>query len=693
MSKGSVLIVEDEGVIALDIQHHVESFGYTVAGIAHTGARAIEKMAALRPDLVLMDVAIKGPMDGIDTAARIRASHDVPIVFLSAYSDESTVSRAGLTAPYGYLLKPFRPDELRAAVEVALVKHATERQLRQTQHWFAKTLHCIGDAVIATDAAGRVRFLNPVAERLLARKQDEALGRPLREVFSPFDEATGKLVPNPVEEALATGETVTLVAGSAVRVGDDETVPIDDAAAPIVDDDGTLMGAVLVFRDISERRRTEAQLAHLAHHDPLTGLPNRTHLSQWLENAVASAGRRRDEVAVVFVDLDGFKLVNDTLGHHAGDQLLKVVGERLRGQVRATDLVGRIGGDEFVLVLTDIAGPGDVGRVVDKCIRAVAEPVNVGGQEVGVTASAGISLFPSDGQAAHTLIRNADNAMYRAKELGKNNVQFYTNDMTTRAIERLTLERDLRRALAGGEFVLHHQPIVRHGRALCLEALVRWRSRAYGLVEPGAFIQVAEETGLIVPLGEWVLQNACEQTRRWRETLCPTLRVAVNLSARQFRAPSLLAMITDCLARTGLPADALDLELTESSIMHDVDRAAGELGQLNEMGVRLWIDDFGTGYSSLDYLRRFPLHGLKIDRSFVAGIPGDADDAAIVRAIVALGHSMKLDVVGEGVETTLQRDFLARQGCDAMQGFLFSRPVAAAECERTVLEPGALLPA
>ncbi len=466
--------------------------------------------------------------------------------------------------------------------------------------------------------------------------------------------------------------------------------------APVRDRDGAVTNYIGVMNDISEHRRYEEQLVYQATHDPLTGLPNRTLLQDRLGQALAlEAFRRRTPLCVMFLDLDNFKKVNDTLGHTVGDMLLKAVANRLKNCVRGGDTVARLGGDEFIVVLPNVREVPDVVIVARKILDIFATPFLLMGHEIYITASIGIAIFPNDGETVDALLKNADAAMYHAKEQGKNNYQFYSEDMNTRVFERLALETSLHRAVKQREFLIHYQPRVdlRTGRISGVEALVRWNHPEMGLVSPARFIPLAEETGLIVPLGEWVLRTACAQNRIWQEEGLAPLRVAVNLSARQFRQENLIEMVGAVLAETGLDPRWLELELTESLVMQQAEKSAAVLRELAAMGIEVAIDDFGTGYSSLSYLKRFPIGNLKIDQSFVRDLCRDAEDATLVRTIITMAHGLGMRTIAEGVETLEQLEFLYRHGCEEMQGYYFSRPVSAEEFalllrEGKELDPG-----
>src|SRR3954447_9070242 len=427
-----------------------------------------------------------------------------------------------------------------------------------------------------------------------------------------------------------------------------------------------------------ERKRYQVQLEHQANYDALTGLPNRNLLHDRLRQTVYSQRSPR-AMAVVFIDLDHFKFVNDSLGHGVGDKLLKGMADRLRGVLREGDTVARLGGDEFVLILNDQSNEEVIFRAMQRIAAQISEPMEIDGKELYLTCSAGISLYPQDGPDVDTLLKNADAAMYRAKERGRNTFQFYTSEMNERVNERLALENALRRALERKEFLLHYQQRVdlKSGAIAGAEALVRWSHPEWGLVRPARFIPLAEETGLVVQIGEWVLREACRQARAWiDEGLKPGV-ISVNLSARQFRQEGLVRMVSRILEETRLDPMHLEIELTESMVMHNVEAAIATLQGLKSLGVELSVDDFGTGYSSLSYLKDLPIDTLKIDRSFVRDIRGgsDAEDGILAQAIISLGHALHLKVIAEGVETDAQLHFLKRHGCDQVQGFLYGEPV------------------
>jgi len=437
-----------------------------------------------------------------------------------------------------------------------------------------------------------------------------------------------------------------------------------------------------------ERKSAEERLAYLAQFDTLTGLPNRHLFRDRLMQTMAQAQRGDWPMAVLFIDLDRFKLVNDSLGHAAGDKLLQEAAARLGKCLRSGDTVGRLGGDEFGAILADLRDPADTALVAQKIIDALAQPFTIEGQEAFISASIGITLYPEDSADAGALIMNADTAMYRAKEQGRSNYQYFMREMNERSLQRVQLDGALRRALERNEFRLYYQPKadLATGRICGIEALLRWQHPERGLVSPAEFIPVLEDTGMIVPVGEWVLRTACEQARAWQDAGLTVPVISVNLSARQFQQKNLDATVRGILEQTGIDPGMVELEITESLLMHDPEGAEKILHSLKESGVKLSVDDFGTGYSSLGYLKRFPLDTLKIDRTFVRDITANSDDAMLTLAIISLAHNLRLNVIAEGVETEAQVDFLALHACDQIQGFYFCRPAPAEECGRMLRE-------
>jgi len=563
----------------------------------------------------------------------------------------------------------------RRAAEQAL--RVAEQALFEEKEHAEVTLKSIGDGVVTTDLQGRVTYLNPVAEAMTGWSRAAAQGLPLSQVFTVIDGKTRQRTASPAEQAISEDRTVELAANAILVRRDGFESAIEDSAAPIHDRAGRVSGAVIVFHDVSKSQAMAHKMIHLAQHDFLTGLPNRALLTERLTRAIGQAERHRKQVALLYLDLDFFKHINDSLGHAVGDRLLQSVARRLEACVRTTDTVCRQGGDEFVILLAEIADAQDAAHVVDKLLLALTESHQIDEHELHVSLSIGISVYPDDGTDADVVMQNADTAMYHAKENGRDNYQFFHADMNARAVRRMLIESSLRRALKQDEFLLHYQPQVdlASGAMTGVEALLRWQDPELGVVYPQQFISIAEDCGLIVPIGRWVLREACRQVRAWQLAGLAAVPVAVNVSAVEFRHKDFLAGVELILAETGLAPGYLEFELTEGILMHDAESSVSVLQALKVMGVQLAIDDFGTGYSSLSYLRRFPIDTLKIDQSFVHDIGAQPDQSTIVSAVIGMGINLRQRVIAEGVETHEQLAFLRTRLCDEGQGFLFSHPL------------------
>jgi diguanylate cyclase (GGDEF)-like protein/PAS domain S-box-containing protein len=544
------------------------------------------------------------------------------------------------------------------------------------------TLESIGDAVLSTDDRWHVTFVNPIAEKLLGWSSADALGRHVSEVFQVLDATSRERLAPQMERAIQNGRTIILPANCVLVRPDGRELPIEDSAAPIRDLHGAFAGMVVVFHDVSEARAITQKMSHLAEHDVLTSLPNRALLNDRLEHGITLARRHGRQMAVLFIDLDHFKHVNDTLGHMVGDQILKAVAQRIGPCIRHSDTVGRQGGDEFIVLLSEVARAEDAGLIAEKIRLAVVEPYTVDGHFLHLTASIGVSVFPNDGEDAAALIKFADTAMYHAKEKGRNNSQFFRDDMNARAAERKIITQDLRYALSRGEFFLVYQPTINlaSGAVTGFEALIRWRHPVRGILDPACFIPIAEDCGLIIPIGEWVLREACAQAQRWVAAKLEFETIAVNISAVEFRSDRFFDGVCRILRTTGLEPAHLALELTETAVMRNFEATGIVLKSLSMMGVRIAVDDFGTGYSNLSYLKRFPINTLKLDRSFISDLPQSADAGTIVSSVIRMAHCLHLQVVGEGVETLQQLLFLQAHDCEEGQGFYFSEPVAADRC-------------
>jgi diguanylate cyclase (GGDEF)-like protein/PAS domain S-box-containing protein len=637
-------------------------------------------------DLILAELYLPDSQ-GMTTLERLNAAAPhTPVMTLCAPGQQALAQRAAAHGSHGYLMREHYDSYLAAQSLRNLVRPEPGGQGEppgcKQQARAGIMLDSIGDAVLGTDLDGKVEYLNVAAQSLTGWSRDEAHGVPIGEVMHIVDGATQELARNPAERVLELGAAVGMTTGSILIRRDGSTVPIEDNAAPIRDDRGRIDGAVVVFHDMSAALAGADEMKRQAQHDFLTGLPNRILLNDRIAQAIAQAARNGTHLAVLFLDLDNFKQVNDTLGHALGDQLLQSVARRLSSCVRDGDTVSRQGGDEFVLLLAGDQTAEHAALSAQRILSAMALPHRIDGHELHVTCSVGISVYPLDACHAETLIQNADKAMYHAKQNGCNNYQFFRDDMNVLVLERQAIEAQLQRALERGEFVLHYQPKVNlmSGAITGAEALVRWLHPQRGLMLPGRFMPVAEQSGLIVPIGRWVLREACMQVRGWDSQGLRLASIAVNISAQEFRREGFVDGVRETLAETGLDPARLQLEITEIVLMRDAEASTVLLHQLKATGVQLAVDDFGTGYSSLSYLMEFPIDVLKIDPSFVREIDarsGDGDQASAVGAVIAMGSSLNQQVVAEGIEKSAQLSFLKDQQCQEGQGYLFSRPLSA----------------
>jgi diguanylate cyclase (GGDEF)-like protein/PAS domain S-box-containing protein len=641
-------------------------------------------LATAAVDVVLLDLGL-ADVQGLRALRRARAAAPrVPIVVMAEVDDDELATQALQQGAQEFLIKSeIEPRGLVRALRHAIARKETEEASSTDDERARITLGAIGDAVVSTDRLGAVTFLNAVAERMTGWSCQEAIGLPIADVVQLLDIRSRECTPISFESAL--GEDRTQRHSNCVLVRRDGVeIPIEDSVAPIHDRGGLPAGMVIVFRDVSVARAITQHIIHAAQHDVLTGLPNRVLLNDRIRLAIILARRHKKHLAVLFLDLDGFKHINDSLGHPVGDKVLQSVAGRLVDCARATDTVSRQGGDEFVVLLSEMRHAEDAGILARRMLSSVAQAHPIDESEVHVTTSVGVSVYPEDGLDAETLIRNADRAMYQAKQEGRRGFRFFKPAMNARAVERQSIEESLRHALQRHEFVLHYQPKIefRTGAIIGAEALIRWTHPIRGAVSPAQFIAIAEDTGLIVPIGHWVLREACTQARAWLDAGLPAATMAVNVSALELRDDGFLPDLFAMLDETRLDPRSLELELTESVLMKSAEPTAAILGALRECGVQVAIDDFGTGYSSLSYLRRFPIGALKIDQSFVSEITGADDEAGIVTAVIGMARSLKLRVIAEGVETLQQKAFLESHDCDEAQGYYFSRPLPPQEFAR-----------
>ena len=680
-----VLIVEDNQYEATHLQLTLTQMGHQVIDTVSTGEDCLASINKQLPDLLLVDIVLQGKLSGIDTVERLKHYRHLPVIFLTSYSNDEFIAQAEQTRPYAYLLKPFRQQELEFLIKMCLIRGQIERRLHEEKlqaenklHQAMAVIEHTSEGIILTDARGRIELVNKAFERITGYSEAEVLGqtpallssgRHSQEFYAAMWHRlnTDRSWQGEIWNRRKNGEiyhqwlTISTVLNQRHRASH----------------------FIAIFSDISEVKRSEAQLKYQAHHDVLTELANRNLFDSQLKHAIASAARHDYLFAVLFVDLDRFKEINDRHGHQCGDRLLKDVASRLAGSVREADLVARLGGDEFVILLDNIDSADAAAAVADKVVEIIAAPYRDGGLEYHLGCSIGIAVYPNDGRDHSELVRNADTAMYKSKERGGNTFSFYDSQLTLQTLSRAHFLNSFKTGLDQGQFILHYQPMVdiRHNRITGLEALVRWQHPELGLLAPSDFIPQAEASGLIIPLGEWVLTEACRQMQLWLTRGIDAGIVAVNIAGFQLNRSKLLPTLEQVLAITGLPPDRLELELTEPFADDVSTLSEATLTQLRQTGVSIAIDDFGTGATSLDRLKHLPINKLKIDRSLIVQLTNSDIDQAITRAIISLGRDLGLTLVAEGVEYNAQARCLANLGCHHAQGFLYSTPANASDIE------------
>jgi diguanylate cyclase (GGDEF)-like protein len=689
-----ILVVDDESTQRLLTRQYLELAEFEVLE-ARDGEAALQAYEQRRPDLILLDVRMP-KMDGFTVCARIREMVDgaeVPIVMVTGLDDIESLEHSYQSGATDFITKPVVWETLSHRVRYLLRAGDAIRALRQSESRLiqAQQVARLGnwDWDIVRD---QVQWSDEIFR--LFPIESTALDASFQSFLNFVHPDDRQRVNAAIDDALAN--KAQFLVEHRIVGNDGREVTVEQQADVVFGDNDTPLRMIGTVQDVSERKRTELQIHQLAYFDALTGLPNREHFRRNAERALRAAKRNNQRLALIFLDLDEFKYINDTLGHDAGDELLCNIADYLQHSVRTSDVVAkldmedsnrtalsRLGGDEFTVLLPDLTETEVAAKVAERILEKLRRPVKIQGKEFFITGSLGIALYPDDGHSVETLLKNADIAMYHAKQGGKNSYRFYARHMDERVQARLSMESKLKRALERDELALHYQAKVeiRSGRVTGVEALLRWDNPEMGQVSPARFIPVAEETGLIVPIGDWVLHTACRQAQRWREAGLVPRSVAVNLSSHQFRRGGLIETVERALASTGWDPQWLELELTESVIMENAEETIRVLNRLKAMGISLSVDDFGTGYSSMAYLKRFPLDVVKIDRSFVNDIATDPNDATIVRAIIALARGLNLTSIAEGVETEQQLNFLREQGCDQIQGYLVNRPVPAEQME------------
>ena len=670
-----ILAVDDDPVALLLYRRVLED---SVELVTFSNAEtALESFLDKPAQIILLDWLLPG-MDGLELASRIRqqpVAEDAQILVVTGREESDSLQKALEAGANDYLEKPVSPEQLLTRIEIAKRNLELREKKRESDHKGTLMLQVFDNSmhgILITNRENQIIYTNRAFSRITGFQADEALGQTPAFLSSGFHSEAfyHQLWESIRNHGAWKGEIWN-------KRKNGEIYPEWLEISTVENERGELTHYIAHFSDISQKKQNEEQLRYLASYDTLTGLPNRNHFLEILQGSLIRARESHQKGAILFLDLDRFQVINDTLSHGSGDLLLRIVSERLKRMVGPADTLSRTGGDEFAILVDSLSSLDVPIQIVEEAMAQFNEPFQIEDQEIYVSTSIGICIFPDDGEDADSLLRNVDMAMYRAKETGRNTYHFYSPEINTRAFEHLALEASLRRAIEKDEFVLHFQPLIssQSHRAVAVEALVRWEHPELGMVSPARFIPMAEETGLIVPMGQLVMEKACRAfAENW--TSDDGLEyISVNVSARQFFQEGFLDMVDSTLEKTGMEPRHLELELTESVFIQDVDRTVELLDQLRKKGVKLAIDDFGTGFSSLSYLKRFPLDTLKIDQSFIKDVHRNQDDLAIVRAIIALARAMKLRIVAEGVETEDQSALLIGEGCNILQGYLFSRPL------------------
>lgn len=668
------MLVEDEVIIAMDVSQRLETLGYEVVAHVTSGTNAIRTAAETQPDLILMDIKIQGPMDGIETAAQIRAAQDVPIIYLTAFADENTLKRARVTEAFGYLLKPFEERELHSAIEIALYKHLMEKKLRISEERYALATRAAKDGIWDWDLnTNNIYFASRWRSMLGLDEEQSCTSQPSEWLDRVHAEDKERL--NLAINTHLQGLTSTLECEYRIKHRDGGYRWMLCNGLALFDQNKKPFRMAGSQSDITSRKKLEEQLIHKAMHDDLTRLPNRALFMDRLNETLKQVHNQRDKkAAVMFLDIDHFKLINDSLGHKSGDSLLVAISQRLQQSMRLGDTLSRFGGDEFAILIDSFEKADEALKVANRICETLKKPFIIDGRELFSNASIGIVFTDNNYQSADDLMRDADIAMYHSKNNGRSRFEIFRPEMHENTLHRIQIEAEIRQALRNNEFILHYQPVfLLEGRKLVgFEALIRWQHPTRGLLLPAEFISVAEQSGLIISMDGWVLNTACLQAQEWNKVGGQALKMAVNLSSLQLNNKNLVQKVRSALNNSGLAPQLLELELTETTALQNIEDTIVVMKSLRDLGVSIAIDDFGKGYSSLDYIKNLPSNTLKIDRSFINDISDS--NSAVVLAMITLGHQMHLKVIAEGVETENQIRLLSKMNCDLVQGFYLGKP-------------------
>ncbi|MBM7872122.1 diguanylate cyclase (GGDEF)-like protein/PAS domain S-box-containing protein [Clostridium pascui] len=658
----SILVADDSRFMRYTMRNLLEEEGYNVIE-AENGNQALKLFLEQKPDIILMDYLMPD-LNGINACARLQklpGGNSTPVIIITSIEDEDSINLAFEAGATDYISKPINWAVLRKRISRLLYTKYTEKNLNQEEAFASSIIDNATEGIVSIDSNGNIKYINNAVQQIFQYNSRELVGKNINILISEFNYRHNTLANNNIELNGYRKDKSILpleLTISKFGVGEEEFF-------------------TLIFRDITERKNYEKIIKHHAFYDYLTELPNRFLLKKRVNIEIAKSKSVNRKFAILYLDLDRFKFVNDTLGHDVGDKLLQQIAERLKKHILPADTIARIGGDEFIILLSKITCKEDIIKLSRKLISVVKEPLMIDSHEIYISASIGIAIYPEHGEDSTTLISNADVAMYEAKKMGRSSFEFYTESLSEKALERLNLENSLRHALEKNEFTVYYQPKVhaKTEKLIGAEALIRWKHSSLGLIAPDKFIPLAEETGLIIPIGEWVLRTACTQNKALQDLGFPPLTISVNLSTLQFHLQDLKKVVQEVLKETGLEPQYLELEITESIAMQNVEYTIKTINEIKEMGVKFSIDDFGTGYSSLSKLNSLSVDKLKIDKSFVSEIGGEKNDSIIASIIMSLGKSLELEVVAEGVETQEQVDFLKENTCDEMQGYFFGRPM------------------
>lgn len=658
----SILVADDSKFMRYTMRDLLEEEGYNVIE-AENGKQALKLFLEQKPDIILMDYLMPD-LNGINACAQLQklpGGDSTPVIIITSIEDEDSINLAFEAGATDYISKPINWAVLRKRISRLLYTRYTEKNLNQEEAFASSIIDNATEGIVSIDSNGNIKYINNAVEQIFQYNSRELVGKNINILISEFNYKHNTLVNNNIELNGYRKDKSILpleLTISKFGVGEEEFF-------------------TLIFRDITERKNYEKIIKHHAFYDYLTELPNRFLLKKRVDIEIAKSKSINRKFAVLYLDLDRFKFVNDTLGHDVGDKLLQQIAERFKKHILPADTIARIGGDEFIILLSKITCKEDMVKLSRQIIGVVKEPLMIDSHEIYISASIGIAIYPEHGEDSTTLISNADVAMYEAKKMGRSSFEFYTESLSEKALERLNLENSLRHALEKNEFIVYYQPKVnaKTEKLIGAEALIRWKHSSLGLISPDKFIPLAEETGLIIPIGEWVLRTACTQNKALQDLGFPPLTISVNLSTLQFHLQDLRKVVQEVLKETGLEPQYLELEITESIAMQNVEYTIKTINEIKEMGVKFSIDDFGTGYSSLSKLNSLSVDKLKIDKSFVSEIGGEKNDSIIASIIMSLGKSLELEVVAEGVETQEQVDFLKENTCDEMQGYFFGRPM------------------